>query len=319
MILAKELINDNVNSFEIQSLAAFMTILLPSSSNEWYELDKIICSKLNYDYLKNCGIHPLLMLSHLLSTASEKYPYNLRNHFRSQQVITNMIVMPDGNIPVLNDALNETGVMKIDSVSGQLVKVGLLLELLVQSPNSLNLQKRTVLSSKLCAILDSMDKCVIENKENNIQLSLKLIEPLWKYTPLLDLPDSFIVYRSLFKLCESCIEVDVENILFDENTMLSLLEGLETSSFKFKNLIRLIFTRMFTFGIGNLTHGIQIFRVLIELDETLLATEILNAKVDKDKIFLDKPDDRELSDVAKNRIYHLLGLSHNIRSAEIRH
>ena len=127
-----------------------------------------------------------------------------------------------------------------------------------------------------------------------------------------------MIYKSLFKLCESIIDADIDNVLFDENTMLSLLEGLETSTFKSRSLIRLIFTRMFSFGIGNLTNGIQIFRVLIELDEVLLATEILNAKIDKDKIFLDKPDNKELSDVAKNRIYHLLGLSHHIRSAEIR-
>lgn len=315
--LAKELLNGELDPFELQSLASFMRILLPSS-NDWYEIDKIICSIMNEQFINKFGLHSILMLSHLLSTVSQKYPYIMQNQFNSLEMIAKLITLPDGSIPLLGNS-NKNEIMSIDNVNSTLEKCGLLVELLAQSPDLLNSQWKKNISLQLCDILDTVDNTIIEiNNENKAKFSLKLVEPLWKNLSLLDLSEPFQIYKSLFKLCESIIESDVDNTYFDENTMLSLLEGLKISSFKFRDLIRLIFTRMFDYGIGNLSNGIQIFRALIELDEILLATELLNAKIEKDKVFLDKPDNRELSDVAKTRIYHLLSLSHHIRTAEIR-
>jgi len=315
--IAKEMLNEKLDPFELQSLKSFMTILLPSS-NDWYEIDKILCSIINEEFLNKFGLHSLLMLSHLLSTVSQKYSYILQNQFNSLEMITKMIVMPDGTLPSLGN-FNKNEIMSIDNVKSTLEKCGLLVELLIQSPDLLSSQLKTNVTLQLCDILDTVDKTIIDiNNKKNAKFSLKLVEPLWKNLSLLYLPEPFQIYKSLFKICESIIESDKDNTYFDENTMLSLLEGLELSNFKFRNLIRLIFTRMFDYGIGNLSNGIQIFRVLIELDEILLASELLNAKIEKDKVFLDKPDSRELSDIAKTRIYHLLSLSHHIRTAEIR-
>jgi ubiquinone biosynthesis protein Coq4 len=50
--IAKEMLNEKLDPFELQSLTSFMTILLPSS-NDWYEIDKILCSIINEEFLNN--------------------------------------------------------------------------------------------------------------------------------------------------------------------------------------------------------------------------------------------------------------------------
>lgn len=273
---------------ELIALSSFMAILMPMSERVWSEFDRDLSSRLDKFSLDSS----LIAVHAMIATKSN---LRLDSRFSSPHLVAEKIYST-----IKLSLLHENGVENSPSVdmhpvstdSLQCVRsrlfeqIALYLQILsvvkpevpykygiVQNPNpdAKNLEK---VSEWLINSLSTI-------KEPINFLSFRMI---WESASLLNLPNSYQVYKVLYDQIHRSIMTEPMQIIDQEEAIYSLLESMKVAKFKNGKLVKEICNLLDTHGFNIVNYGMKLFGILVELDAVTFASKILTRIINEPNI-----------------------------------
>lgn len=277
---------------EFESLAAFMTLLLPPNEVSWVEYDKAMTSVLEKS---RCSIDAGLLAVNAINTAKDSMKFRmavtaedalLRHITRVKHSLTSQS-RPDNVFDFSSSSANKTALTTGDGLgyelftpigagkiwpNKELERLGLILRLLSHSKHAQQDYKQVMED------VTEYGMKVLSSLKNPAKL--KALSVLWECAPLCNLPNSYLFYKSLYEQVLYSILSEPLQLVNEEKTVASLLNSMVASKFKNSQLIAKLWDIVQVQGMDYHNVGIDMFGSLVELDAMPFAMSILEALLD---------------------------------------
>jgi hypothetical protein len=147
-------------------------------------------------------------------------------------------------------------------------------------------------------------------------IRLLSLRSIWENASKIDLPNSYLVYKKLYQQVVYSITTEPMQIINQDDTICSLLESMVQAKFKSSDLISKLYGLLSVHGMDYQRYGVRLFNVLVQLEATSFATDVLEIMMRNSNNKLEylitqssKGKPFSLSDSAKDQLLKVLSES----------
>jgi hypothetical protein len=273
---------------ELIALSSFMAILMPMSERVWSEFDKNLSSRLHEFSLDSLVLaaHAIIATKSNLRIESrhssphlvaEKIFSTIRLSLLHENVVKNS---PSVDIhPVSTDSLQCASSRSFEQIALYLQILSVIKpedpykygSVLNPNPDTKNLEK----------VAEWFINSLSTNKEPINFLTFRV---MWESASLLDLPNSYQVYKVLYDQIHRSIVTEPMQIINQEEAIYSLFESMKVAKFKNGKLVKEICNLLDTHDFNIVNYGMKLFGILVELDAVAFASKILTRIINEPNI-----------------------------------
>ena len=320
------ILKDLTRGEDYQSLASFMTILLPTNESAWVLYDTLVNEAITSHSLLEKDINTGLITSYALynamlqlkfQTRKFKTPISVINHLlklKYQNPGTNIFhhvslrTMTDANTrnelfaPIASTGMNGSSVR----ASPRVEKLGVLLFILHRTEWK-HLDPQYVLKWK--ALLQDITEYGVETLlSTHSPIKLNALQLIWQSAPGILLPNSSLFYKMFYEQVLYSLTLEPLQVSNEEMMMVTLLQSMHETKFKNSLLVSKLEEITLERGFDYQKAGISVFINLLELDAVPFALMVFeNFLQSHHSTSLDFNRGKTLfSEKAKGHVYNVL-------------
>lgn len=295
---------------ELKAFAAFLVILMPTSKAAWYKLDKILSRKLSKSSRETA-----FLFAYACMNAQKELRLERSNIITPKMLLKKLQAdcISEGN--VLGSVVFDEDMTNFGEIGGlQVVDSKAVEQFSLQLALFANNQHEVKSLSK--KILEDMtDHGVKVLSSLHSPVKFQTLRRVWENISKVDLPNSYLLYKSLYEQIGYSISANSLQTLHQEEPIGELFNCMVQSNHKSNKLIHDVWSRMSDRGISYEALGVRQFNNLIELGCIPYALDLLedtmrNSIQKVEKMFaqnrIHKASSLSLSDLAKDGVYHML-------------
>jgi hypothetical protein len=320
------ILKDLTRGEDYQSLASFMTILLPTNENAWVLYDTLVNEAITSHSLLDKDINTGLITSYALynamlqlkfQTRKFKTPISVVNHLlrlKYQNPGTNIFhhaslrTMTEANTrnelfaPIASTGMNGSSVR----ASPRVEKLGVLLFILHRTEWK-HVDPQYVFKWK--ALLQDITEYGVETLlSTHSPIKLNALQLIWQSAPGISLPNSSLFYKMFYEQVLYSLTLEPLQVSNEEMMMVTLLQSMHETKFKNSLLVSKLEEITIERGFDYQKAGISVFTNLLELDAVPFALTVFeNFLQSHHSNSLDFNRGKSLfSEKAKGHVYNVL-------------
>ncbi len=304
------------NYEELKGIAAAMQILLPQSPRLWQDFDRLVHSK-----LRHYGLDFALLAA-----------YSVQEAAKGLRLDRSKIRTPTAALQLLLDHRSETtknifdafttsqqGFEVLAPIGATQVRDDRSVELLglqlhlVASQDSFQHHSQANQLYRKRLLEDLTLHCVRILSSLHAPVKLSLLRQIWELAPKIDLPDSYMLYKTLYQQVMYSITTEPLQIVQQEDALCSLFESMIESQFKSSQLLLKLQELIQIRGLDCHRVGVRLFNALVRLEALSFSTIVLEnimkySSMKLESIFSQSSREKvfSLSDAAKGIFLKLL-------------
>ncbi|RYH29415.1 hypothetical protein EON65_08580 [archaeon] len=307
------------NSVELKGIAAVMHILQPQSTRLWQDFDRLILSKIgvfDHDFS--------LLMVYTIDQAAKALRMD-RTDLKSTSTMLNLYLEGKKNATSANIFESTTSYMSYGTGLDVIAPIGstalrdhrgvenLSLQLYLMSTQDWATDKTHLIAEKRKLLEDLTNHSVNILQSLHSPVKLQSLRYIWEVLPYIDIPDSYMLYKTLYSQIIYSITAEPLQLVIHDDTFISLLESMITSNFKSSKLIEKIYACVVERGYDYNRIGIRLFNALVQLGAYDFAMTVLENVMKQPSMRLDSLFSYNFS-FYKNKSRNFQGHSHHTNS-----